>query len=73
MRLDHFCATNRVSDKTRMDTLMNAITNSKELAMIQLGINCSSSYDTIKRNLITRYGFGWASWMKKTFGFPAAC
>jgi hypothetical protein len=73
IRLDHFCATNNVKVKTRIDTLMNAITKDEEAAIGQMGVNCNSSYESIKRNMITRYDGRWAAWMKKTVELPLGC
>jgi hypothetical protein len=70
IHLDHVCATNNVKEKTIIDTLMNAITKDEEAAMVQMGVNCNSTYEAIKRNMITRYDCGWAAWIKKTFEFP---
>jgi hypothetical protein len=39
IRLDHFFATNNVKEKSRIDTLMNAITKDEEAAMVQMGVN----------------------------------
>jgi hypothetical protein len=58
IRLDHFCATNNVKEKTRIDTLMDAITKDEEAAVVQMGVNSNSTYEAIKRNMITRYDCG---------------
>jgi hypothetical protein len=70
IHLDHFCATNNIKEKTKLGTLMNAITKDEVAAKMQVGVNCTSSYEAIKRNIITRYDCGWAALMNKTFGFP---